>query len=104
MFDQTPANPSPVDAKIMYTLVKADASGAVTLPAELCREAGVAPGTDLAAEVQDGRIVLQPAMPPFLERILALTADIPPEEFDKLPPGGAAGIDEYLYGHPKQPE
>ncbi len=88
----------------MSTLVKADASGAVTLPAELCQAAGVAPGTELVAEIEDSRIVLQPAMPPFLERILALTKDIPPEEFDKLPPGGAAGIDEYLYGHPKQPE
>lgn len=88
----------------MSTIVKADASGAVTLPAELCREAGIEPGTDLVAEVQDGRIVLQPAMPPFLERILALTEDIPAEEYDKLPPGGAAGIDEYLYGHSKRQE
>ncbi len=88
----------------MSTLIKADANGAVTLPAELCREAGVEPGTDLMVEVQDGRIVLHPAMLPFLERILALTADIPPEEYDKLPPGGAAGIDEYLYGHSKRQE
>jgi antitoxin component of MazEF toxin-antitoxin module len=88
----------------MSTIIKADASGAVTLPAELCRAAGVEPGTDLVAEAQDGRIVLQLAMPPFLERILALTEDVPPEEFDKLPPGGAAGIDEYLYGRPNRPE
>lgn len=88
----------------MSTLVKADASGAVLLPAELCREAGVAPGTELVAEIQDGRIVLQPAMPPFWERIAALTADIPEEEFAKVPPGGAAHIDEYLYGHPKRQE
>jgi antitoxin component of MazEF toxin-antitoxin module len=88
----------------MSTIIKADASGAVTLPADLCRAAGVEPGADLVAEVQDGRIVLQPAMPPFWERIAALTADIPPEEFAKVPPGGAARIDEYLYGHPPLPE
>jgi antitoxin component of MazEF toxin-antitoxin module len=88
----------------MSTLVKADASGAVTLPAELCREAGVEPGTDLVAEVRDGRIILEPRRVPIWERIAALTADIPEEEFAKLPPGGAAHIDEYLYGHPKLPE
>jgi antitoxin component of MazEF toxin-antitoxin module len=88
----------------MSTLVKADASGAVTLPAELCRAAGVEPGAELTAEVQDGRIVLERRRRPIWEEILALTADIPPEEFDKLPPGGAAAIDEYLYGHPKRQE
>ena len=31
----------------MSTIVKADATGAVTLPAELCRAAGVEPGADL---------------------------------------------------------
>ena len=88
----------------MSTILKADASGAVTLPAELCRAAGVAPGADLVAEVQAGRIVLEPPRRPIWEEIADLTADIPPEEFDKLPPGGAARIDEYLYGHPKLPE
>ena len=43
----------------MSTIIQADANGALTLPPELCRAAGVAPGTDLVAEVQDGRIVLQ---------------------------------------------
>jgi antitoxin component of MazEF toxin-antitoxin module len=41
----------------MSTIVKADANDAVRLPADLCRTAGIAPGTDLVAEVQDGRIV-----------------------------------------------
>jgi antitoxin component of MazEF toxin-antitoxin module len=84
----------------MSTIIKADATGAVILPAEFCRAAGVAPGADLVAEVQDGRIVLQPAAPPFWERIAALTADIPPEEFAKLPPYDAAHVDDYLYGRP----
>ena len=88
----------------MSTLIKADASGAVTLPAELCRAAGVAPGTDLVAEVQAGRIVLGPVRRPIWERIIALTADIPPEELDKPPVDGAAQLDHYLYGAPKRPE
>ena len=74
----------------MSTIVKADATGAVTLPAELCRAAGVAPGADLVAEVQDGRIVLEQPRLPIWERIAALTADAPPEEIARLPPGGAA--------------
>ena len=88
----------------MSTIVKADADGAVTLPAELCRAAGVEPGGDVMAEVQEGRIVVQRPRRPIWEEIIALTADIPPEEFDKLPPGGAAHVDEYLYGHAKPPE
>jgi predicted DNA-binding antitoxin AbrB/MazE fold protein len=50
------------------------------------------------------RIIVEPARPPIWERIIALTADAPPEELDKLPPDGAAQIDHYLYGHPKRPE
>jgi antitoxin component of MazEF toxin-antitoxin module len=87
----------------MSTIVRADAAGSVTLPAELCRAAGVAPGADLVAEIQDGRIIVGPAPPPpFWERIEALTANIPPEELDKAPADGAAQIDHYLYGHPKR--
>jgi antitoxin component of MazEF toxin-antitoxin module len=86
----------------MPTILKADASGAVTLPAELCRAAGVAPGTDVVAEVQDGRIVLAPAAPPFWERIAALSAGAPAEELDRVPVHGAAQLDHYLYGHPKR--
>jgi antitoxin component of MazEF toxin-antitoxin module len=88
----------------MSTILKADASGAVTLPAELCRAAGVAPGTDLVAEVQNGRIVLERQRQPIWERIAARAAAIPPEELEKVPADGAAQIDHYLYGHPKRPE
>ena len=87
----------------MSTLVKADASGAVTLPADLCRAAGVEPGAELVAEVENGRIVIQRPRLPIWERIAARAAEIPPEELDKLPADGAAQIDHYLYGHPKRP-
>ena len=43
----------------MSTIVTADATGAVTLPAELCRAAGLAPGAQLVAQIQDGGIVLK---------------------------------------------
>src|SRR5262249_48954338 len=88
----------------MSTIIKADASGAVLLPAELCREAGVEPGADLVAEVQGDRVVVGPVRLTLAERIAALTADAPPEELDKLPTDGAAQLDHYLYGHPKRPE
>ncbi len=88
----------------MSTLVKADATGAVTLPADLCRAAGVEPGTDLVAEVEGGRIVIQRPRLPIWERIAARAAQTPQEEVDKLPADGAAQIDHYLYGHPKRPE
>jgi antitoxin component of MazEF toxin-antitoxin module len=88
----------------MSQSIKADASGAVTLPAELCRAAGLAPGVELVAEVEAGRIVLEMPQPPVWERIVALTADAPPEELAKLPPDGAENLDHYLYGAPKRPE
>jgi bifunctional DNA-binding transcriptional regulator/antitoxin component of YhaV-PrlF toxin-antitoxin module len=88
----------------MSTLVKADASGTVTLPAELCRAAGIEPGANLVANAQDGRIVLERPRLPIWERIAARAAETPPEEVAKLPADGAAQIDHYLYGHPKRPE
>jgi antitoxin component of MazEF toxin-antitoxin module len=88
----------------MSTIIKADATGAVTIPAELCRAAGVTPGADLVAEVRDGRILLERRRAPIWERIAARASEIPPEELDKLPPDGAAQIDHYLYGHPKRAE
>ena len=88
----------------MSTIVKADANGAVLLPADLCRAAGVSPGADLAADVQDGRIVVSPKRKPIWERIAESVADAPPEELAKLPTDGASQHDHYIYGTPKRPE
>jgi bifunctional DNA-binding transcriptional regulator/antitoxin component of YhaV-PrlF toxin-antitoxin module len=85
-------------------LVQVDATGAVTLPAELCRAAGVEPGTDLVAEVQVGRIVLVPARPSLAERIAARARALPQETLDRLPADGASQHDHYIYGTPKRPE
>jgi predicted DNA-binding antitoxin AbrB/MazE fold protein len=46
-------------------------------------------------------VTVEPAATPIWERILALTADAPPEEVAKVPSDGAAQIDHYLYGTPK---
>jgi antitoxin component of MazEF toxin-antitoxin module len=88
----------------MSTIIKADASGAVTLPAELCQAAGIAAGCEVVAEVQDDQIVLQGPRRPIWEKILDLTKDIPPEELEKLPTDGASQHDHYIYGTPKRPE
>ena len=50
------------------------------------------------------RVSVEPAHPPIWERLAALTADAPPEEIAKLPPGGAAEIDRFLYGAPQRSE
>lgn len=88
----------------MSTIIKADSSGAVTLPAELCRQAGLAPGGELVAEVETGRIVLEPAQPSVTERIIARARALPKETLDRLPADGASQHDHYIYGTPKRPE
>jgi antitoxin component of MazEF toxin-antitoxin module len=88
----------------MSTKINADATGAVTLPADLCRAAGISPGTELLAEVQDGHIVLGPTAPALAERIVARARCLPPEVLDALPDDLAAQLDHYLYGAPKRSE
>jgi bifunctional DNA-binding transcriptional regulator/antitoxin component of YhaV-PrlF toxin-antitoxin module len=88
----------------MFATVTTDASGAVTLPAELCRAAGVEPGTDLVAEVEEGRIVLARPRPTLAERIIARARALPQEVLDRLPTDGASQHDHYIYGTPKRPE
>jgi antitoxin component of MazEF toxin-antitoxin module len=89
---------------MMSEAIKADDSCAVTLPAELCRAAGLSPGADLVAEVESGRIVVQPVRPSLAERILARAAALPPEALDRLPADDASQHDHYIYGTPKRPE
>jgi bifunctional DNA-binding transcriptional regulator/antitoxin component of YhaV-PrlF toxin-antitoxin module len=88
----------------MSMIVKADAAGSVTLPVELCRAAGIRPQAELVAEVEAGRIILEPARPSLAEKIIALARDLPPETLAVLPTDGAAQHDHYLYGTPKRPD
>ncbi len=86
----------------MSTILKADANGAVILPADLCRLAGVEPEAELVADVQTGRIVLERPRPSLAEQITELARDLPQEVVDQLPTDGAAEHDHYLYGSPKR--
>jgi Arc/MetJ-type ribon-helix-helix transcriptional regulator len=43
------------------------------------------------------------ASKPIWEEILELTADVPDEEWEKLPPDLAEQHDHYIYGTPKRP-
>ena len=47
----------------------------------------------------------QPAVAekPIWDEILDMTADVPDEEWDKLPPDLAEQHDHYIYGLPKRP-
>ncbi len=40
----------------------------------------------------------------FLERVREIQAQVPPEEWDKLPHDGSINHDHYLYGSPKVEE
>jgi antitoxin component of MazEF toxin-antitoxin module len=86
----------------MSTIVKADAGGAVTLPAELCLAAGVEPGGELVADAADGCIVLRLAPASLAEQILELARQAPQEVWDRLPTDGASQHDHYIYGTPKR--
>ena len=88
----------------MSTILKAGADGAVTLPAELCRAAGLEPGAELVAEIHDRRIVLAPARLRLGERIAARAHALPPDVLGGLPDDLASQHDHYLYGTPKRPE
>jgi predicted DNA-binding antitoxin AbrB/MazE fold protein len=74
-----------------------------TLVVEATYEDGVLkPATPLPLKEHERvNITVELTPPPVWERLAALTADAPPEEIAKLPPGGAAEIDQYLYGVPK---
>lgn len=87
----------------MSTILKGNITGAVTLPADLCRSAGIEPGAELTAEVHNQQIVLVPARPTLAQRIIARAIALPPEFVEKLPADGAAQHDHYIYGTPKRP-
>jgi len=44
----------------------------------------------------------QPSSRHISEIIAEITAEVPPEEFAKLPRDGSREHDHYLYGHPKR--
>jgi antitoxin component of MazEF toxin-antitoxin module len=88
----------------MSTIIKADANGSVTLPADLCRAAGVTPGADLVADIEGGRILVAPNRPTLGEQIAAMGRALPAEVLAQFPTDGASQHDHYIYGTPKRPE
>ena len=54
------------------------------------------------AENEKVQVTVESARPPIWERIVALTADAPPDELAKLPIDGASQHDHYIYGTPKR--
>lgn len=56
-----------------------------------------------AAQAAAGPTEPAPTCQPIWEEILELTADVPDEEFDKLPTDLAEQHDHYIYGIPKRP-
>ena len=45
-----------------------------------------------------------PSLPSFLQFIEDISAQVPPEEWEKLPKDLSKNLDHYLYGAPKDPE
>src|SRR4051794_7151417 len=90
--------------QFVSVILTIDGSGTVTLPADLCRAAGAEPGSQLVAETEAGRIVLNRPQPTLGERIAAHARSLPPEVQALFPTDGAAQLDHYLYGTPKRPE
>lgn len=45
-----------------------------------------------------------PRLPPFLQYVEAISAQVPREEWEKLPKDLSKNIDHYLYGVPKDQE
>ena len=78
---------------------------AATLKAK-ARALGVS-AEDYARRLLEDDLKELAARPPAPERrhiseiIADIVADVPPEEFAKLPKDGASEHDHYLYGHPK---
>ncbi len=56
------------------------------------------PGAETPVAVQETQ-----AQKPIWEEILELTAEVPDEEWDKLPTDLAEQHDHYIYGTPKRP-
>jgi hypothetical protein len=51
---------------------------------------------------QPETVAAPPAKRRISQRIAEIMADVPPEEFGKLPRDGARQVDHYIYGLPKR--
>jgi antitoxin component of MazEF toxin-antitoxin module len=88
----------------MSVILKADAAGTLTIPADVCREAGLNPGAEVAVEADAGRLVVSRPRATLGERIATRARALPSEVLAVLPDDLASQHDHYLYGTPKRPE
>ena len=72
-------------------------SGAIQL-----EEAVVLPeGAEVRVELATGKEEFDPNAPPIEEKLRAIMADVPQEEWDRLPADLTDHLDHYIYGTPK---
>ncbi len=66
-------------------------------------EAVVLPeGAEVRVEVAAaGKEEFNPNAPPIEDKLRAIVADVPREEWDRLPPDLTDNLDHYIYGTPK---
>ena len=65
-------------------------------------EAVVLPeGTEVRVEVAAAEERCDKTEPPIEEKLRAIWADVPKEEWDRLPPDLTEHLDHYIYGTPK---
>jgi len=72
--------------------------GAVVLPEGAEVQVEMAEAAPVAAPRQEP---FDPTAPPIEEVIRAIWADVPQEEWDRLPPDLSENLDHYIYGTPK---
>jgi predicted DNA-binding antitoxin AbrB/MazE fold protein len=58
-------------------------------------------GTAVRVEVAAEKEAFDPNAPPIEEKLRAIVADVPQEEWDRLPADLSEHLDHYIYGTPK---
>jgi hypothetical protein len=73
--------------------------GKVRVIVLLADNEGTTPEGNGAAQTESSQ--QSPSLPPFLQFIEEISAQIPAEEWEKLPSDLSKNVDHYLYGSPK---
>jgi predicted DNA-binding antitoxin AbrB/MazE fold protein len=58
-------------------------------------------GAEVRVELAAGKKEFDPNTPPIEEKLRAIMADVPKEEWDRLPADLTEHLDHYIYGTPK---
>lgn len=76
--------------------------GKVRVIVLLTNDEGTTPEDNGADQTESSQKL--PSLPPFLQFVEEISAQIPKEEWEKLPSDLSKNIDHYLYGSPKDEE